>query len=75
MKIVSESANMMATAFGLVFALAWNEAIKQLISEFLPQGKGLPSLFVYAIIVMVMVIAVVVIQRLNKIKEKFGEEG
>ena len=72
MKIVSESVNMMATAFGLVAALAWNEAIKGLINEFVPQGQGVLSLFVYAILVTVVV--VIVVQRLNKIEERFRDQ-
>ena len=71
MKIVSESVKMMGTAFGLVAALAWNEAIKGLINQFVPQGKGVPSLFVYA--GLVTVIAVIVISKLNRIQERFEE--
>ena len=58
----------MSTAFGLVAALAWNEAIKALISEFVPQGKGVPSLFIYAIIV--TTIAVIIGRRLGAIRER-----
>jgi len=65
---------MMSTAFGLVAALAWNEAIKTLIAELLPKkGQGILPLFIYAILV--TVIAVIVAGRLVKIKQKFDNEG
>lgn len=45
MNIVSESWTMVSTAFGLVAALAWNEAIKKLIEEFIPKGEESPFAF------------------------------
>ena len=60
---------MMGTAFGLVAALAWNEAIKGLIDEFIPKGKGVLSLFIYA--GLVTVVMVIVAARLGRIKERF----
>ena len=63
---------MMGAAFSLVAALAWNEAIKKLIDEFIPKGKGVLSLFIYAGIV--TVIAVIITSRLSSLKEKIGEE-
>lgn len=71
-KVLIESIGMITTAFGLVAALAWNEAIKNLISEILPRGQGVLSLFIYAILVTVL--AVFISARLLKIKERFEEE-
>ena len=72
-KIVAESLAMIGTAFGLVAALAWNEAVKSLINEFLPKkGQGVLPLFIYA--VAVTVIAVVAIGRIMKLKEKFEND-
>ena len=68
MKIVSESLSMMSTAFGLVAALAWNEAIKSLIDEFVPKGKGVLSLFLYAVLVTLVVL--IATSRLSKVKER-----
>jgi uncharacterized membrane protein (DUF106 family) len=47
----------MMGAFGLVAALAWNDAIKALIEYFYPanQGAGLGPKFLYAIIVTIIV--------------------
>jgi len=70
-KIVSESLTMVGTAFGLVAALAWNEAIKKLIEQFIPKGKGVLSLFLYAILVTLA--AVIITTRLGRIKERIGE--
>lgn len=76
-KIISESLALMTTAFGLVAALAWNEAIKTLIAEVVPRGQGVMSLFIYAIVV--TAVAVVISMRLLNIKERIdsphgGEE-
>ncbi|OGE79080.1 MAG: hypothetical protein A2751_05540 [Candidatus Doudnabacteria bacterium RIFCSPHIGHO2_01_FULL_46_14] len=62
---------MVGTAFGLVAALAWNEAIKKLIEQFIPKGKGVLSLFLYAILVTLA--AVIITTRLGRIKERIGE--
>ena len=61
----------MSTAFGLVAALAWNEAIKKLIDEFIPKGQGVLSLFIYA--GFVTAIAVLATSRVAKLKERFKE--
>ena len=70
-KLVSETLGMMATAFSFVAALAWNEAIKGLIDEFIPKGKGVASLFIYAILVTVIVI--IITSRINHIKQQLEE--
>lgn len=71
-KIVSESLTMMVTAFGLVAALAWNEAVKALINEFVPRASGVLSLFIYAILVTIL--AVVIGTRLGRIKQRLEDE-
>lgn len=71
MRIVSESLTMMSTAFGLAAALAWNEAIKKLIDEFIPKGKGVLSLFLYA--GLITAAAVIITSRLSRVKERLGE--
>ncbi len=55
---------MIITAFGLVAALFWQDAIKQLIAQLVPQGQGLFYSLLAA--VMVTVIAVVVIWLIAK---------
>ncbi|MBI3114939.1 MAG: hypothetical protein HYZ09_00395 [Candidatus Kerfeldbacteria bacterium] len=58
------------TAFGLVAALAWNEAIKSLFTEIIGQRAGVISQFVYAIVVTIIV--VLVTSRLGKLAERVG---
>ena len=54
--------------FGLVAALAWNEAIKSLFETFFKKSNAILGKFLYAIIVTVIV--VIVSMRLKKISGK-----
>jgi len=54
--------------FGLVAALAWNEAIKSLFETFFTKSNELIGKFIYAIIVTAIVVIVSI--RLKKISEK-----
>lgn len=60
------------SAFGLVAALAWNEAIQSLFRRIFGEASGIISLFVYA--VAVTVIAVWVTLRLGKLGEKLAKK-
>ena len=63
----------LATAgFGLVAALAWNEAIKDLIDRFISSGSGLVSRIIYAVIVTFL--AVIVTYLLGKSTQEAKEE-
>ena len=67
-KIVLEKLIALITAaFGLVAALAWNDAIKALILRIFGERESLLAMFVYALFV--TVIAVVVTLYLGKIIE------
>ncbi len=70
--VVSQTAGFISSAFVLVAALAWNDTIKELISQYFSAGSGLPSRFAYTIIV--TLIAVIVTSRLTKLSEKFKDE-
>ncbi len=61
------------TAFGLVAALAWNEAIKALFSEIFGTTSGIISLFVYAIIITIVV--VMITAKLGKLSEKVDTDS
>lgn len=52
---------LITTAFGLIAALAWNEAIKALITEFIGKGNGITGLFIYAIIITLLAIIVTIV--------------
>ena len=62
-----------SAALGLVAALAWNDAIKATIQQFLGGGDTLTSKYIYAIFA--TVIAVVVVLVLTRIAAKVGGEA
>ncbi|MDD1769315.1 MAG: DUF5654 family protein [Methanomassiliicoccales archaeon] len=72
MQILETIAALLTAAFGLIAALAWNEAIKALIAQFFAGGDALMGFFVYAILVTIIaVIAGLLIARsLAKLKAK-----
>jgi Family of unknown function (DUF5654) len=64
-QVMETIATLITTAFGLIAALAWNEAIKALIIQVLGAGNGLTGLFIYAIIITIIaIIATVWIARI-----------
>jgi hypothetical protein len=71
-QITSQTLTLASTSLGLVAALAWNEAIKELvdvyIKPFFPEGSGLLTLFVYAIFI--TTITVIVSLQLTKVNKK-----
>ncbi|BDZ70934.1 DUF5654 family protein [Methanobacterium petrolearium] len=63
-QVLQTIATLLTTAFGLIAALAWNDAIKALILELVPQQDGTTGLFIYAIIITVIaVVATILIGR------------
>jgi uncharacterized membrane protein len=80
-KLHQELAKQMLTlatsGFGLVAALAWNSLIQEFVNsyvkKFLPNGSGLVSLLIYAVVVTIL--AVIVTYQLSKLSDKFGNEA
>jgi hypothetical protein len=70
--ILKQMLTLATSGFGLVAALAWNSTIQEFVTSyikpFLPQGSGLVSLLIYAILV--TIIAVLVTINLSKLIEK-----
>lgn len=62
-----------SAALGLVCALAWNEAIKTAMKEWLGTDESIPGLFIYA--VLATAIAVVVLLMLAKAAARVGGEA
>ena len=62
-----------SAAFGLVAALAWNEAIKATIAELLGEADDLVGLYIYAIVATVL--AVVVLLLLARAAARVGGEA
>lgn len=62
------------TGFGLVAALAWNEAIQTFVNDyinkFFPNQSGAISKFIYAIIITLF--AVFITYQLSKLASRFG---
>ena len=67
--VLEAMATLIASAFSLVAALAWNEAIKALIAQFLG-ADDLVGLFVYAIIVTILavVMTILIMRSIKKAK-------
>jgi hypothetical protein len=59
---------LITTAFGLIAALAWNEAIKTLFTKVFGSAGTIIALFLYAIVV--TIIAVWVTIRISSVSEK-----
>lgn len=56
-------------AFGLVAALAWNEAIQSLVNQYFTAGSGIWSKFIYAVIVTILAVLVTIsLSRFNQEK-------
>lgn len=70
-EVISQGLGMVSSAFILVAALAWNDAIHELITQYFHSGSGITSRFIYALIVTVM--AVIITVRLNKIVQRFKD--
>lgn len=76
-ELVKQMITLSTSGFGVVAALAWNDAIQSFVKEYIDKyfsaGSGIMSRFIYAVII--TVIAVLVTYQLTKmIKTKDDEE-
>lgn len=73
--IIKQMLTLATSGFGLVAALAWNNVIQEFVSTkikpYLPQGSGLTSLLIYAVIVTIL--AVTITYQLSKLIEKLED--
>lgn len=71
-ELVKQMLTLATSGFGLVAALAWNSLIQEFVSsyvkKFLPNGSGIISLLIYALVVTAL--AVFITYQLSKISEK-----
>ncbi|MCL5438869.1 MAG: DUF5654 family protein [Patescibacteria group bacterium] len=71
-EIIRQMLTLSTSAFGLVAALAWNSVIQEFVNDYvkkwLPQGSGIFSLLIYAIIVTIL--AVLVTLQLSRVLQK-----
>ena len=66
-ELKEKTITLILAGFGLVAALAWNEAIKTLFETFFPKESALIGKFIYAIIVTIIV--ALVSSQLTKISQ------
>ena len=68
-ELIKQMITLSTSGFGLVAALAWNEAIQAFVREYIDQyisvGSGIISRFIYAIIITAL--AVLITYQLTKI--------
>lgn len=63
-QVLTTIATLITTAFGLIAALAWNDAIKAIITTFVGKGNDITGLLVYAVLITIIaVIATILIGR------------
>ena len=72
LEVISQMLTLATSGFGLVAALAWNSVVQELVNnyvkKFLPKNSGLISLFIYAIVVTILAVAVTL--QLTQIKDR-----
>ena len=68
--IVDKMSALIAVAFGLVAALAWNEAIKAIFKEIFGTVESIVPMLIYAIVVTIaaVVLTILVARTLSKMK-------
>ena len=75
-ELLKELVTLSTSGFGLVAALAWNEAIqtfvKEYIQKFYPDQSGVISKFIYALIITIF--AVLVTYELSRLASKIGSK-
>lgn len=75
-ELIEQMVTLSTSGFGLVAALAWNEAIqafvKDYIQRFYPDQSGFISKFLYALIITLF--AVLVTYQLSKLASKFNSK-
>jgi uncharacterized transporter YbjL len=72
-QLIKTVSTLITTAFALIAGLAWNEAIKAIITEFLDADSAVIGLIIYALIV--TIIAVVVTLFIGKTLAKMNIEN
>ena len=71
---LSKMSDLATAGFGLVAALAWNEAIQSLVNAFLPKSSngGIVAQLIYAVIITALVVFITM--RLGRMTTKAKEE-
>lgn len=71
-KIIKEKIfTLILAGFGVVAALAWNDAIQTLFKVLFPKSEGLVGKFIYALIVTIIVVIISLqLKKITEIKEE-----
>lgn len=67
LEVLDKMSDLATAGFGLVAAMAWNDAIKALFTAIFPVGGTIIAQFIYAIIVTVIIVVVTI--RLGKLTD------
>lgn len=71
-EVVKQMLTLSTSGFGLVAALAWNSLIQEFVNSYikrwLPDGSGLVSLFIYAVVITLLAVTVTV--QLSRLAQK-----
>lgn len=75
-ELIQQLITLSTSGFGLVAALAWNEAIQTFVQDYIqrlyPEGSGAISKFIYAVIITAF--AVLVTYQLSRLASKWGNK-
>ena len=74
-ELIEQLVTLSTSGFGLVAALAWNEAIQQAVKDFIEPripGSGLFSKMIYALLITAL--AVLITYQLSKLASKWGSK-
>ncbi len=71
-EVIEKIAALIAAAFGLVAALAWNTAIQQVFKHFFGEQSSIPAMLSYAIIV--TIVAVIATIWIGRIAERANDK-
>ena len=76
LEIMDKLAALIAAAFGLVAALAWNGAIRAIFTELFGEADNITALVIYAVVVTIIaVLATILIARAVKKAKKENGDG
>lgn len=70
-QVIETMSGLITSAFGLIAALAWNDAIKAVIEQFFPAAKGATGMVIYAVVI--TIIAVMAAVWIGRIATKIAE--
>ena len=70
-EVIQKLSTLVAAAFGLVAALAWNDTIKAIFAKVFEEPNTVPAMLIYSTVV--TVIAVVATIHIGKVTEKAKE--